>query len=246
MILSAFIGSLFSLYIFLPNAGFITETLLKFTLSAVMVLICFGFDSIKSLLRRVAVLFAATFLYGGLMFSIWYVLKPANMAINNGVIYLDISPTVLITATALSYIIISLIRRISIKQAVTGQRFEIELTLGEKTVTTTALADTGNSLKDNITGKPVIIIENSLARELNDFLPTPDIVMAGNIPHNSGFRMIPYSFVGGHSLLPAFKISNVKITANEHLINFDNILAAVSSEPLGEDYKAIINPEMLG
>lgn len=246
MILSAFIGSLFSLYIFLPTAGFITETLLKFTLSAVMVLICFGFDSIKSLVRRVAVLFAATFLYGGLMFSIWYVLKPANMAINNGVIYLDISPTVLITATALSYIIISLIRRISIKQAVTGQRFEIELTLGEKTVTTTALADTGNSLKDNITGKPVIIIENSLARELNDFLPTPDIVMAGNIPHNSGFRMIPYSFVGGHSLLPAFKISNVKITANEHLINFDNILAAVSSEPLGEDYKAIINPEMLG
>lgn len=245
MILSAFIGSLFSLYIFLPATGFVSETLLKFTLSAVMVLVCFGFDSIKSLLRRVAVLFAVTFLYGGLMLLIWSVLKPANMAINNGIVYLDISPTVLITATVLSYIIISLIRRVSTKQAVMGQRFEIKLTLGEKTVTTTALADTGNSLKDTVTGKPVIIIESSLARQLTDFLPTPEVVMAGEVPHNSGFRMIPYSFVGGHSLLPAFKISNIKINANEHLINLENILAAVSSEPLGEDYKAIIDPSIL-
>ncbi|MBQ4153692.1 MAG: sigma-E processing peptidase SpoIIGA [Clostridia bacterium] len=245
MIISSLIGALFSLYIFLPPAGFFSETLLKLSLSAVMVLVCFGFDSIKSLFRRVAVFFGATFLYAGLMLGIWQVLKPANMAINNGIIYLDISPTVLITATALSYIIISLIRRISTKQAIMGERFEIEITLNGKSVTTTALADTGNSLKDAVTGKPIVIIEQALASQLVEYIPSPEAVTAGVVPHESGFRMIPYSFVGGHSLLPAFKTSNIKITANGRLINFENILTAVTAEPLGEDYKAIIDPAML-
>lgn len=245
MIISSLIGALFSLYIFLPPTNFLSETLLKLSLSAVMVLVCFGFDSIKSLFRRVAVFFGATFLYAGLMLGIWQVLKPANMAINNGIIYLDISPTVLITATALSYIIISLIRRISTKQAIMGERFEIEITLNGKSVTTTALADTGNSLKDAVTGKPVVIIEQTLASQLVEYIPSPEAVAAGVVSHESGFRMIPYSFVGGHSLLPAFKTSNIKITANGRLINFENILTAVTAEPLGEDYKAIIDPAML-
>lgn len=244
MILAAFVGSIFSLYIFLPQSSILVESLFKFTVSSVIVLICFGFDSIKSFLRRTGIFFLVTFLYGGLMLVIWTVLKPNNMAINNGVIYLDISPTILITATVLSYLIISLIRRVSNKQAALADRYSLTLTNNGSFVKITALADTGNSLSDSITGKPVIIIENKVAKRLNIDIPSLEAICTGNASAPNGFRMIPYSFVGGMGMLPAFKIESATVEGDEKKVLSD-ILIAVSNSPLGEDYNAIINPEIL-
>ena len=73
MISAALVGALFSLYIFLPKSPFLVEAFFKLVISAVIILICFGFDSIKSLLRRIGIFFATSFLYGGIMLAIWSV-----------------------------------------------------------------------------------------------------------------------------------------------------------------------------
>lgn len=245
MITAALVGALFSLYIFLPQSFWVIETLFKLAVSAVIVLICFGFDSLKSMFRRIGVFFAASFLYGGLMMAIWAVFRPSNMAINNSVVYIDISPAVLITATLASYFIISLIRLISARQADLGKRYEIEILLDGQSTRLTALADTGNSLYDSVTDAPVIIIEQSAAKKLMEVVPSVEAVAAGGFSAGKGFRMIPYSYVGGHGLLPAFKPDEVLVHFDNQSMNIENALVAVSSEALGEDYKAIINPEIL-
>lgn len=245
MITASLVGALFSLYIFLPQSVWMIEALFRVTVSAVIVLICFGFDSIKCLFRRIGVFFAVSFLYGGLMMAIWAIFKPSNMAINNSIVYIDISPAVLITATLASYFIISLIRLISARQADLGKRYEVEILLEGKSTKITALADTGNSLSDSVTGAPVIIIEQSAAKKLMEVVPSVEAVAAGGFSANKGFRMIPYSYVGGHGLLPAFKPDKVLVQVNNQRINIENALIAVSSEALGEDYKALINPEIL-
>lgn len=245
MIAAAFVGALFSLYIFLPQVNWAVDILFKLSVSAVIILICFGFDSIKSLCRRIGVFFASSFLYGGIMICIWAIFKPDNMAVNNSIVYIDISPTVLLTATVLSYLIISLIRIISSRQADLGKRYSVEIVFKEKKITLKALADTGNSLSDTITGAPVIIIEKSAAENLVNVIPCIETVLAGTANKNIGFRIIPYSHIGGHGLLPAFKPDKVVIKTQSDNLNIENVLVAVSSERLGEDYKAILNPDIL-
>lgn len=244
LLLGAMVGALFSLYIFLPVSGTVTETVFRLVTSAVITLIAFGFDSIKSLFRRIGVFFAASFLYAGCMMGIWAVFKPERLAINNGVVYIDISPTVLILTTFFCYGALSLIRFFSKKQAYNGKRCKLKITLGDRSVILTALIDTGHSLTDNMTDRSVIIVEQSIGLRLLDTLPTLQTVAAGGTSA-PGFRMIPYSSIGGHGLLPAFIPDKTELETDKGYCDLSNILLAVSNEPLGEDYKAIVSPDVL-
>ncbi len=243
IISAAFVGAIFSLYIFLPPTGMITETVFRFVVSSLIVLIAFGFDSLKSMMRRIAVFFGTSFLYAGLMMGIWAVLKPQNLAINNGVVYLDISPPVLIIATLVSYAALSLMRFLSAKQAYSGERCRLKITCKDKSVTLTALVDTGHSLTDVLTDRDVIIIESKSALKLTDTLPDIADFNEDALPH--GFRLIPYSVVGGHGLLPAFIPDKVELLEGDKTRELHSVMLGVSNEPLGEDYKGIINPMAL-
>ena len=244
VILGALGGALFSLYIFLPPSKAIIEILFRLVVSGVIVLIAFGFDSLKSFVRRIGVFFAASFLYAGFMLAIWALLKPQNLAINNGIVYVNISPTVLILATLSSYAILTLIRFLAKKHAAGGTRCEMTVSRGAQTVSCKALVDTGHSLTDSLTGNPVIIIEQSVAEALFSTLPTVESVTAGGAPE-CGFRMIPYTTVGGRGLLEAFQPDAVTVKIDGTVQTVDRALIAISRERLGEDYKAIISPDMI-
>lgn len=245
IILASLVGAAFSLYIFLPQMNIFAENLLKLIVSAVTVLICFGFDSLRGLLRRVAVFFIASFLYGGLMLFIWSVLKPDNLSIQNGIVYLDISPIILLLSTLICYLVISLIRFFARRQGGGAKRVTLIIETDFGATSIIALTDTGNSLTDNITGCPVIIIESLAAKELLAVLPTHDSILAGNIPKNSGFRLLPYKTVGGNGLIPAFRPKSVYLKLENEKRQISNVLIAISEQKLGDDYKAIINPDVL-
>lgn len=243
VISASFVGAVFSLYIFLPAAGMVVETVFRFAVSALIILLAFGFDSLKSMLRRIAVFFAASFLYAGAMMGIWTVFRPDNLAINNGVVYLDISPPVLIIATLVSYVALSLMRFFSLKQAYDGKRCKLKITCNDKSVILTALVDTGHSLTDVLTDRDVIIIERKAAMQIADKLPDITEINGDNLPH--GFRLIPYSVVGGHGLLPAFIPDRVELMEGERSREICSTMLGISEEPLGEDYKGIISPTTL-
>lgn len=245
-ILASFIGALFSLYIFLPDQSFAVEAAAKLVFSAIIVVVCFGFDNLRSFLRRIAIFYAITFLYAGIMMALWMLLKPSTVAINNGIVYFDISPVVLIAATVVSYFVISLIRKLSQRHAEFGERCELVLTLGEKTVSASALVDTGNSLNDVLSDLPVVVIDKKVAEKLVGVFDA-DVVTAGAAGPEiqKRFRLIPYRAIGGGGLLPAFKCDSVKAMHGEKQYLIGNAIAAVSNETLGEDYNAIINPGIL-
>lgn len=243
LILGALVGALFSLYIFLPPSKAVIEIAFRLAVSGVIILIAFGFDSFKSFARRIGVFFAASFLYAGFMMAVWALLKPQNLAINNGVVYINISPAILILATLISYAVLSLIRFLFRKHAADGTRCEMTIGVGARTVRLKALVDTGHSLTDSLTGNPVVIVERSVAEHLFSALPTVETITAGSAP-DCGFRMIPYTTVGGHGLLEAFQPDSVNVTLNGKTKTVDRVLVAVSNERLGEDYKAIISPAL--
>lgn len=88
----------------------------------------------------------------------------------------------------------------------------VELTYGEKTLSLTALRDTGNSLRDPLTGQSVLIISPEAAERLTGLtrpqLKDPASAM-GALP---GLCLVPYRAVGKQGgLLLALRLKNVKI-----------------------------------
>ena len=243
LILSSVFGAVSSFYILLPNTNFLTDILFRIFVSSVLILIATGLVTPRSFVRQVGVFFAASFLYAGVMLALWAVFKIKSIAVKGSVVYMNISPAILIISTLFCYIIISLIRFFTARHAPNASRCNLKVTANEKTVNITAIVDTGHSLTDAITGKNVIIIESSVAKKLFDFVPRIDTLQ--NESGQSLFRVMPYSAVGGHGLLVAF--SPQKITAEIEGKNSIEItaLCAITNEPLGEDYRAIISPETL-
>lgn len=243
LILASLLGALGAFYILLPYTNFFTDFLFRIFISSLLVLVAVGFNTVKCFIRHVGVFFGASFLYAGAMLGLWAVFKIKGIAIKGSVVYMDISPVILIMSTLICYIIISVIRFFSSRHAPTASRCKLSLTANEKTVDITAIVDTGHSLSDAITGKSVIIIDGAVAKKLFEFVP--DLYTLQSAGELSGFRVIPYSSVGGHGLLVAFSpqrlIARLDGAADTEL----TALCAITNEPLGEDYRAIISPEAL-
>lgn len=87
----------------------------------------------------------------------------------------------------------------------------VELSYGDRHLQITALQDTGNTLRDPITGRQVLVVGADVAEKLLGLTPeqlqTP-IESIGVLP---GLRLIPYRTVGSSSFLLAIHLPKVKI-----------------------------------
>lgn len=101
-----------------------------------------------------------------------------------------------------------------------GQQRYLPVTIrhGGKSVTLTALADTGNTLCDPVTGRPVLVVDGWVAGKLlsltQEELVAPIQTMAsGRLP---GLRLIPYSAVGQSTgLLLGVRADSVQLDGKE-------------------------------
>ena len=107
--LGALLGGFYSLIILCENIGDFTIFLSKAVVSVLMVLIAFGFDSLKGFLRSFAVFFGVSFGFAGLMLALWLFAAPNSMVFNNGTVYFNFDTMTLLILTALSYALVRLI-----------------------------------------------------------------------------------------------------------------------------------------
>ena len=114
-----------------------------------------------------------------------------------------------------------------------GGREYVPVTLwyGDRELHLTALRDTGNSLRDPLTGRPVVVISRASAEKLTGLtgaqLSDPAALLcSGVLP---GLRLIPCSTVGGSNLLPALRPSRMEIRGEP-----SDALIAFAREGLGE------------
>lgn len=77
------------------------------------------------------------------------------------------------------------------------------------TVSMTALVDTGNSLRDPVSGGPALVVSAQIGSKLLDTAPDVFARPTESILKLPGMRLIPYTTVGGKGLLLAKKYRNV-------------------------------------
>ncbi len=201
-------------------------TLLKAVTAVLMTAIAFGVKPLKQLSKKIFLLFALTFLFGGLMFAIYIFFDKDILIYSNGIVYFDVDLTFLIICTVISYIVITLIARITDKKAPKNKEYYVTVENDGKSISCTALMDTGNNLREPFSSYPVIMLESDLFQKLYS---------------KDKMRLIPVSTVNGESLINAFKPKKVKIN---HFVT-DKVYIGESKTNLDE-YKMILNINLEG
>lgn len=123
-----------------------------------------------------------------------------------------------------------------------------------------ALVDTGNRLRDPLTGHPVVIVEQATLQRLlpENLHPAVEQMEAGDLTAvtrllaserwSSRFRVIPFSSIGRkHGLMIGFRPDVVRLVIDGRPVSVGDCILAVYKGPLDPDgsYQALIHPELV-
>lgn len=139
-------------------------------------------------------------------------------------------------------------------------RIPLEVHFDGRVQRLTALVDTGNRLRDPLTGEPAIVVERSVLQPLlpeylrdaveqladGDLQPVTRLLASERWSRR--FRIIPFSSVGReHGLLAAFKPDEVRIALDGDAVPAGPCVLGLCREPLDPDgvYQALVHPEVL-
>lgn len=211
--LAAGLGSVYGIVTLLPGFSFLGNTLWRTVCLLLMGIIAFGFQ--RNAIRRIVLFYLLSMALGGVAMG------------TSGGIWGIVGAAVAVAALCI----------FGFRGKLGKEFLPVTLTYRENTVTLTALRDTGNSLRDPITGESVLIVSSYAAQRLTgltkDDLQDPASAI-GKLP---GLRLIPYRAVGkSGGMLLALRLQNVKIDAWQ-----GTKTVAFAPEGLGEsgEYEAL-------
>lgn len=222
ILVSATIGGIFSLIIFIENIPLLANILIKLLILSVMVITAFGTRSAKAFLKCCASFFLVNFGFAGIMLAICTTLLPNAAIYKNGVVYFDISIFTLTVSAIICYFVLSIISRFTKSKAPQKSIYSIRIRYGENSVEGKALFDSGNTLCDCFSGKPVIITEREFISKLCD----DDITSMKN------FRLIPFSTIKDSGALPAFLADKTEINIDGKWHESSEIYIAVTEKKI--------------
>lgn len=185
------LGGVYAGACLLPGFRFLGNLLWRTVSLVLMSVIAFGWD--RSALKRSGVFLLLSMALGGIAVSIGRGDVPA-----------------LVLAGALVW----LLCRVAFDGTAGGREYvPLELTYGDNTLHLLALQDTGNTLRDPITGEQVLVISAEAAQTLTgltrDQLRSPLETMTSRVL--PGLRLVPYRAVGGGGMLLAMRFPAAKI-----------------------------------
>ena len=264
LILAAILGSLYSLVLFFPRLLFMTRFSIKLLLSVLLVLIAFNPSRFKLFIKQISTFYFVSFIFAGAIIGIYNFTKNSNDLI--------FKPINSLKGFPIKYLILGIIIAIILIKSTLEYYFtkinkenyltRVTVVLNNKKVYFTALIDTGNSLKEPFTKKPVMIAEYD---SLDHILPVDireiyinkkdrDLNYIGRImdelKDNMNLRLIPFKSVGSsNGLIIGFKPDYIVISSNDgkEEIN-DNIIVGIYNDKLSMDhqYNGLLHPEILG
>lgn len=207
IIYSSVFGSFVSLIIFFMKIHMLILIIIQLLCAFIMIYIAFGKNNKESFLRLTVLFIIITTAFAGIC-TFWQNFAN-NIIYRNGVVYMDLPFKMLVLSFGISYFIISVVfgksARHNIKK---GELATVDLSAFGNNIKFSALNDTGNDLKDPITGKKVIIIERNIAMQIlpsdltfigisiNESNAVEMLERIGKTTYNTKFRIINYNSIG--------------------------------------------------
>lgn len=258
ILLSSLLGSIYAVISYITKIEIYSTIIMKVILSIAMIYIAFKPKNLKQTLKELLIFYLTSFAFGGCAFALLYFIKPQNILTKNGV-YIGTYPLkVAILGGIVGFIVINISFKI-IKGRINKKSIfcDIEIYLNNNVSKVHALVDTGNLLKEPITGNSVIVVEKQKLYNLipNNILDNIEEIMYGNknlenidSEYISKLRLIPFSSLGmPNGMLIGAKVDKIKIKFEEEDIYVENVIAGIYNKSLTKNglYNALIGLDLL-
>lgn len=247
--LAAAAGAAYGALALLPGLAFLEHPVCKGGAAAGMVLAAFGPSA--RLPRRGALFLVLSCAFGGGLLLLSMARGTGSLA--GGLLGPSLGMRGILIAAALGYGLLSLVLGRQFSHTRAGGELE-ELTLARRgrSVKLLALRDTGNTLRDPVTGRPVVVVEGEKLRPLLPELPCLDrhslahpVDLLGQLEGQTEtlrLQLLPYRAVGVEcGLLLALRVDRASWGRRE----YRDCLTALSPTPVsdGGGYCALIGGE---
>lgn len=252
------VGALYVLISVFSYTTVFYHPLVKGIVSVIIVYIAFGYSSLRMLFFQVGVFYLVSFILGGAVLGWLYFLQQYSLPLLNttpiavpwhyliGGLILGVSLIVLLVRRCLG--------RMYRKQTI----YPVTIEYDGKTVTTSAMLDTGNGLYTIVGHKPVMLVEYAvinclLSQMAADFLQCCQAEnWLGNLHECQDnewlgkVEIVPYRAVGTKSMLLAFRPGSLTITTGAGSLTVEQVAVAIYSGSLSNDgtYHALLHPDL--
>ena len=221
ILISAIIGAIYTIIIFVPKIGKFNNIISKILLSCAMIRVIHKERRLKNFIELLLMFYLTSFTIGGLTFAISFLKHGQIYSYNNSLI---IEFPVISSIVAL-FIGIFLIKNVfkNIKNLIKKDDifYQLEIYIEKKKSSINAILDTGNMLKDPITKTPVIIVnKNSIKNILpQELLYNIETILGGdclgklnNEKIAKRITIIPYTSLGNENgMILGVKPDKIKI-----------------------------------
>ena len=176
--------------------------------------------TIPSFVKALIMLYIGGFLLGGIMEYFGQ--------------YVRIGSLFFVVAIVSYYMVLGIWKFISYMQRWNQSRCNVDLYVNDKMFQVKALVDTGNSLRDPVSGQPVSVLQQRIAKKLLEEKA------------EKNFRYIPYKTIGkSEGVLPVFRIDRMCVQRDTDCW-VDTPLIGICEEEISAEgeYEMILNPNL--
>lgn len=261
----AFVGACYSLALMLPSLHYFLGFSIKVLFSIAMVFVAFPRLSLKRFLQALAYFYLVAFTMGGAMLGAIYLISKEQdlYGIMNGIF-------VFLTNVRYTWLVVAIVAAFFmvrygvgfLKRNFLHSFFKVPVVIkfNDKTISTQALVDTGNQLKDPLTLKPVMILEFDILKKI---LPPEMAAALGeeNEPDlnrivqslsgstwASRIRLVPFTSIGKNKgMLVGIRPDEVIVLTADSNVRIKDIIVGVYHRPLSPEgaYRALLHPDVL-
>lgn len=256
LIISSLIGAIYALLAYMEIFPIYANFITKMILAICMIYIAFKPKKIKGLIKELIVFFLVSFSLGGCAFALLYMIKPQEIFVKDGV-YIGVYPLKIALLGGITGFVITYISFKVVKNHITKNEiiYNAIIKIEDKKLEIKVLLDTGNMLKDPITGDTVIIIEKE---KLYDILPLELLNNIDNFfefdnkiiknEYQTRLRIIPFTSVGKRNgMMVGIKADYVSIITDIDEIKKDNAIICVYEKKFSktDKYSGLIGLDIL-
>ena len=222
--LASLIGAIYAVAEYIIKLNIYSNFVVKIILSVIIIFVAFQPKNVKNMCRQLVLFYVTTFTFGGVATYLIYVLKPQNIIIKNGIYVGSYILKVIFLAAILGSVIIIVSFKIIKNKINKNDMFcKIKLKLNGKEIVLNTMVDTGNMLKEPISGIPVIVVEHTKLYNVipKEILNNIEAILGGDfnkIPENikkeymSKLKLIPFASLGKQNgMLLGIKAEKIEI-----------------------------------
>ncbi|MDW7651268.1 MAG: sigma-E processing peptidase SpoIIGA [Bacillota bacterium] len=251
------LAAVYSLVIFWPGAVFVYTWAGKIAVSVLIIVFTFRPRRSVELLRLCGAFFLASFFLAGTIFALYF-FGSTPAVVRGGVFYIaPPRPGMLFGGVLVAFFLIAGVWHFSERQRKGRDlRFGLLLRNDGKEVNVRAFVDTGNQLRDPVSGRPLCVVSYRAVRELMpdvlqkafDHDEDPVRALANLTEKNAGrYGVVPFRSLENAGMLVTFRPEAVIITGQCGSVERHDLVFAITAKALSldDDAEVLLNPAIM-